>query len=85
MTRDEIIKFAKACGDDVEHTLPEDIDFLHRFAELVAANEREECAKLCESYDDRLETLRDADYQSDLAGRQAGAARCAFAIRSRSS
>lgn len=26
--------------------------FLKRFAELVAAHEREECAKLCEDHDD---------------------------------
>jgi len=28
MTRDDIIKLAREAGDDVEHTLPSDLDFL---------------------------------------------------------
>ena len=47
----------------------------------VRRAERERCAKVCEEYDDRIEAMRDADYQADLAGRQAGAMRCAAAIR----
>lgn len=31
-------------GDDVEHTLPSDLDFMERFAAFVAATEREKCA-----------------------------------------
>ena len=45
MTRDDIIRLAREAGDDVEHTLPSDMDFLERFAALVAAAEREACAK----------------------------------------
>ena len=37
MTRDDIIRLAREAGDDVEHTLPSDLDFLERFARLVAA------------------------------------------------
>ena len=48
MTRDEIIALAREAGDDVEHTLPSDMDFLERFARLVAAAERETCAPLIE-------------------------------------
>ena len=48
MTRDEIIALAREAGDDVEHTLPSDLDFLERFAALVAAAEREKCAQLVE-------------------------------------
>ena len=45
MTRDDIIRLAREAGDDVEHTLPSDLDFLERFAALVAAAEREACEK----------------------------------------
>ena len=48
MTRDEIIRMAREAGDDWDHTLPEDRAFIERFAELVAAAERERCAKVCE-------------------------------------
>ena len=44
MSRDDIIKLAREAGDDVEHTLPSDLDFLERFASFVAAVEREKCA-----------------------------------------
>lgn len=46
MTRDEIIALAREAGDDVEHTLPSDMDFLERFARLVAAAERKTCIKI---------------------------------------
>ena len=48
MTRDDVIKLAREAGDDVEHTLPSDLDFLECFASLVAAAEREACAAICE-------------------------------------
>ena len=48
MTRDEIIALAREAGDDVEHTLPSDLDFLERFAAIVAAAEHEACAKALE-------------------------------------
>ena len=41
MTRDDIIRMAREAGDDVDHTLPSDLDFLERFASIVAAAERE--------------------------------------------
>lgn len=41
----------------------------------------EEAAKACEAYDERIEGMRDSEYQAELAGRQAGAMRCAAAIR----
>lgn len=47
MTRDDVIRLAREAGDDVEHTLPSDLDFLERFAALVAAAERETCAVIC--------------------------------------
>lgn len=48
MTKDEIIKLAREA--DLWITSPERIDAVERFAALVAAKEREECAKLFESH-----------------------------------
>ncbi len=52
MNRDDVIRMAREAGDDWEHTLECDKDFLERFAALAfaagAAHEREECAKVCE-------------------------------------
>ena len=45
MTRDDIIRMAREAGDDVDHTLPSDLDFLERFAAMVAATERTACAR----------------------------------------
>ena len=54
MTRDDIIKLAREAGDDVEHTLPSDLDFLERFAALVASAEREACAEIADEYEYQL-------------------------------
>ena len=45
MMRDDIIRMAREAGDDVDHTLPSDLDFLERFAAIVAATERTACAR----------------------------------------
>lgn len=69
MTRDDIIHFARtaglqriygACAEAAGESSYEDWDYeIERFAELIAAAEREACAKLCEeahwSLDDRNE------------------------------
>lgn len=54
MTRDDVIKLAIEAGDDVEHTLPSDLDFLERFAALVASAEREACAEIADEYEYQL-------------------------------
>lgn len=50
MTNDEIIRLAREAGDDWDHTLPTDREFLLRFGALVAAAaeaaEPEACAKV---------------------------------------
>lgn len=47
MTRDDIIQMAQeACSLDEQYI---NVSALKRFANLVAAFEREECAKLCEA------------------------------------
>ena len=50
MTREEIIRLAREAGLTglMETGL---IDYLERFAALVAAAEREECAKVCDEQD----------------------------------
>jgi hypothetical protein len=47
----------------------------------VRAEALEEAAKVCDDYENRLEGMRDEDYQCEIAGRQMGAKRCAAAIR----
>lgn len=47
--KERIKEFAELAGDDWDYTLESDKQFLHKFANLVAAHEREECAKVCES------------------------------------
>jgi hypothetical protein len=45
MNREEVIKLAKNSGLFVELVLERDLDWLERFAYLVAQQEREACAK----------------------------------------
>jgi hypothetical protein len=63
MTRDEIIRMAREAGAKPSHN-PDKWDILEirdtdleRFANLVAAHEREECAKLCEDEIERIRPL----------------------------
>ena len=62
MTQDDIIRMAREAGV-TDPTLGECVtdygdatEDLERFAALVAAAEREACAKVCEEYDDDLGT-----------------------------
>ena len=52
MTQDEIIRMAREAGFDIDDPIfpmdEEDIKILERFAALVAAHEREACAKVCD-------------------------------------
>ena len=66
MTKDEVIALAREAAF---HTPVQEAELM-RFAALVAAHEREECAKVCDEYND---------------GRYANTADlCAAAIRNRS-
>ncbi len=72
MTRDDIIRMAREAGAMFEHMSWVERDLFPvfaRFAALVAAAEREACAKVCEEYDDGRHANR-----ADL---------CADAIRAR--
>lgn len=44
--------WAKAAETTEDDSWDAQVAFMQRFAELVAAHEREECAKLCESFDE---------------------------------
>ena len=56
MTREDIIRMAREAGaywDEEAYLLPQ--HYFERFAALVAAAEREECAKVAEAYEPRCE------------------------------
>jgi len=69
MTREDIIRMAREAGfaDGVVDIVG--FEGFANFAALVAAHEREECAKLCEEVDGRITHYRAPD--------------CAVAIRAR--
>ena len=52
MTKDDIIKLAREAGWDAHHAAFD--TRIEAFANLVAAAEREACAKLCDGLDDDL-------------------------------
>jgi len=59
MTQDEIIRMAlEACAPN--QTFNSDEEWVKRFAALVAAHEREACAKVCEEFG----TLGDSESRS---------------------
>ena len=98
MTRDDIIRMAQEAGFRAGHIelygsdpmpfvapcsatdcMPE----LVRFAAIVAAAEREACAKVCDEIEDdyqERESLRYAELRTDA---QTGASDCAHRIRAR--
>jgi len=49
MTRDDILRLVEESGFDLNMFSPTGRDFFERFAELVAAEEREACAKVCDA------------------------------------
>ena len=48
MTRDDIIRMGRQAGALIEIAQEKDLQWLERFATLVAAAEREACAKVCD-------------------------------------
>jgi hypothetical protein len=79
MTRDDIIRMAREtdCLDD-QHYGSVWADKLERFAALVAAAEREACAKVCDAKVDDEYATGKVDH-NEIGWTQA----CAFAIRER--
>ena len=88
MTKDDIIRMALEAGFD-EHRgnhpvgwgeYPISNEVIERFAVLVAAAEREECAKVCKSLSKDRGMILDEVFKEGVL---AGAAMCAEAIRAR--
>ena len=50
MMNERIQEFAKQAGDDWDHTLESDKEFLKKFAELIVR----ECAKFCDDKNSKL-------------------------------
>ena len=82
MTREDIIRMAREAGFQGEISLPQFVR-LARFAALVAAAEREACAKVCEDeaaeFRSQKEGCRDARYN----WKEDAAMECSLAIRKR--
>ena len=69
MNREDIIRMARQAGSMIEAVQEKDLQWLERFAALVASAEREACAQLCDAFQ-----ARDVGMQP---------AECAGAIRAR--
>jgi hypothetical protein len=81
MTREEIIRMAREAGFD-PHDMSDDftcnLEDIERFASLVAAAEREACAKVCDEKVDSEYATGKVDH-NEMAWTQA----CVIAIRAR--
>lgn len=75
MNRDEIIRMAREAGFGNEYWSENDERFV-RFASLVAAAEREACAKICDELAD--DAAKEQDFHAIFACES-----CASAIRER--
>ena len=65
--RDNFMRLARMANVvPVDHFYVTDI-FLEKFAEMVAADEREACAKVCEDYTDRYAGCEDEGHGYEIA------------------
>ena len=78
MDRDDIIKRAREAGFNPVSYMGANLESFERFAELVAAREREACAKLCDEKVNAEYATGKVDH-NEMAWTQA----CAIAIRAR--
>jgi hypothetical protein len=97
MNRDDVLRMAREAGfvyrPEDEHVFAAVVAGLERFAALVAAHEREECAKVCDSHADDQWSLykgrppytgrEDGRASKYTEGQSDGAESCAAAIRAR--
>jgi len=82
MTRDDIIRMAEHAGFGMPiQVFQFRAEELERFARLVAAAEREACAKLCEK--EQFELTQDVSGKNGLQHFDAGCRSCAEMIRAR--
>ena len=75
MNREDIIRMAKNSGLFVELVLERDLDWLERFAALVASAEREACAKVCDEMEEEAEGTECCKWPTPID--------CAYVIRTR--
>lgn len=89
MTRDDVVRFwdqANNWGIPIRSEL---VDELKRFADLVAAAEREACAEVCDALHDKIELVEKTEhylgeYGSEYdAGQGNAISECVDAIRAR--
>ncbi len=86
MNRSDIIRMAREAGLALAYSERDDDGWneLARFAALVAAAEREECAKVCEEIEDQAYAMWKKGANQLHLGRESGAEMCGRAIRARS-
>ena len=82
MDREQIIRMAREAGL-VYGSDEKPLNSVTRFAALVAAHEREACAKACEEVESRAEELWDKFAYPEDQGMASGARQCTTAIRAR--
>ena len=82
MTNEDIIRMAREAGWTQEYLEFGDVR-LERFATIVAAAEREACAKVCKQIEDEAYERLQAFRHLFDEGREHGAMGCAAAIRAR--
>lgn len=84
MNKEDIINMARGCGlFDVSYPNPGNMAEVERFADLVAAHEREACAKVCE---EKIKSYMSKKYTTEPLGgycERFAAEQCASAIRER--
>jgi hypothetical protein len=79
--RDNLMRLARMANVvPVDHFYVTDV-FLEKFAEMIAAEEREACAKLCEK--EQFELTQDVSGKNGLQHFDAGCRSCAEMIRAR--
>lgn len=83
MKRQEVIHIAHKAGLANGTELPSEITAWERFAERVAAAEREACAKVCDDISKSAHTLWKERYDPHDQGREMGATECEDDIRAR--
>lgn len=86
MNRDDVIRMVHEAGMGMPigtESLLVGHEWAERFAALVAAHEREECARVCDEVEDQAWAQWKAAYKPIDQGRSIGAEECAFAIRER--
>jgi len=71
MNKEDVIRMAKNSGLFVELVLERDLDWLERFAALVASTEREACAKVAEEWSKRPDDVGGYIYRNIRARGQA--------------